>query len=648
MNKCILFPPRWSVAHPYLSLPCLTAYLNQQDIKIDQYDLNLEEFNYFMSIEFLNTCLCKILNKNISNEYKEIYRLIYNFICDNLDEFKFKIRDLESFLDFNNYKDMNTLLEEIHNFISVAFDQFNSDIDSINFDETLSIKNIKKILTDNEINPYIDFSNFIIKKENLLNYEFVAISVVIPNQIIPMLSLCYQLKKQKKNIHICIGGSCFSKIYYKIDIFDEIFKYFDSILMFEGEETLSKLILNLENDVTLENIPNLIYKDKDKIIYNDIKKSNIDLELLPPPIYGGLKLKEYASPEIILPYFISRSCYWGKCSFCDHDFGHDGKYRIKSVKKVIEDILILKNNYGSKYIYFVDEAIPPGYLDRLCDSLILNNVEITWFTCIKASEQFTEQLCEKMKKAGCVLVFIGIESCSEKVLNDMNKGITLKDIEVATNNLALSGIWVHGFLINDFPTEDFSDKMKTILKVFNGNIHSVGLSEFVLTKNSKIITNNLNFNLKNLKEKRDFSSMMDFEIEGKECNNSFKELANIYSKRIYNRLYPNEIFLREHLPIFLKHYNLVSNKAYLKSFIMDENLFDKKHLLYKEECNKTIIYNLKSKGAFSCEYNLKNLLDKVENINSAYQIKNLIAESEFENYEEIEEIMNLVFDYEAY
>ncbi len=644
MKRCLLFPPRWSTAHPYLSLPCLTGYLVEKGIEIDQYDLNLEEFKYFISKEFLENCMKRINNQDISYEEKEVYKLIYKFICSNRESFKSTIKDIEEFLDFNKYKNMKIFLEEMYNFISKAFEPYNTDIDNINFKEEVSIESLERIINCEKTNPYIEFANIIINKKKLLEYDFIGISIVVPTQIIPAITLCKELKRRKSNIHICIGGSAFSKIYYKIDKLKYLFNYFDSILMFEGEETLKSLLYNLENNKPLDNINNLIYKYGNDIRFNNIEKGNLDLEKIPIPNFKGLELSEYLSPEIILPYFVSRSCYWGKCAFCDHDFGHDGKYRIKSVEKVISDIKKLKEIYNAKYIYFVDEAIPPGFLNKLCDKIIENNIEVSWFTCIKASCNFTDELCEKMKLAGCKLVFIGIESFSEKVLKDMNKGINREDIEISTKNLENNGIWVHGFLINGYPSEDLSDKMETILGVFNGHIHSVGLSKFVLTKNSKIIVNNLNFKLKNVKENKDFSSILHFEMQGKEKDNSFEQLADIYSERIYNKLYPKHIFLREHLPIFIKHYDLINNKAYLKDIIKDEPVFDSNILLYNEYEDKTIIYNLKSKSAFVCEYKLKKLLEYIDGNKSSFEIKKLILSEYKYNYEEIEEILNTIFE----
>lgn len=328
--------------------------------------------------------------------------------------------------------------------------------------------------------------------------------------------------------------------------------------------------------------------------------------------------------------------------FCDHDFGLDGNFRIKSINKVIEDLTYLKTNYNVDNIHFIDEAIPPKYLEILCDKLIEINLGISWFTCIKASKNFTFDLGRKMKQAGCVMVNIGIESYSDKVLKDMDKGISLEDIQVTTDNLALNGIWVHAFLINNFPTEELEDKLKTILYVFNSNIHSVGLAEFLLSKNAKIIVNNLNLELESIEEKRDFSCILEFDIKGKDKNNTTDQISNIYSLKMHNVLYPTTFFLREHLLIFLKHYDLVINKAYLKLLTQD-NVFDINNLLYKEFNGKTLIYNLKTNSAFSCEYNLNNILDNIEDIKSIKQIRQLIQANNAENFYEIEQMLNIIF-----
>ena len=97
-----------------------------------------------------------------------------------------------------------------------------------------------------------------------------------------------------------------------------------------------------------------------------------------------------------------------------------------------------------------------------------------------------------------------------------------------------------------------------------------------------------------------------------------------------------------HRLIFLKHYDLVINKAYLKLLTQD-NVFDINNLLYKEFNGKTLIYNLKTNSAFSCEYNLNNILDNIEDIKSIKQIRQLIQANNAENFYEIEQMLNIIF-----
>lgn len=66
-----------------------------------------------------------------------------------------------------------------------------------------------------------------------------------------------------------------------------------------------------------------------------------------------------------------------------------------------------------------------------------------------------------MKCAGCQFVSIGVESCSQKVLDNMDKGITIEDIKITLDNMKRAGIWAHCFMINNFEGEDDHDRWNT-------------------------------------------------------------------------------------------------------------------------------------------------------------------------------------------
>lgn len=226
----------------------------------------------------------------------------------------------------------------------------------------------------------------------------------------------------------------------------------------------------------------------EKIIKTEIAKCLIPIEELPVPDYDDLDLDMYTSPKRILPYYVSRSCFWGKCAFCDCDYGYDGKYRVKSVNKVLRDISVLRKKYNTEMIYFIDEALSVHFIEKMCDAIDEDN-KFFWFAYIRANKKFTYELCKKMYDKGCRYLLVGIESCSENVLKEMNKGITTDDILTTVNNMDRAGIWLHTFLINDFPSEKYEDKLNTIFHIFQNNFHSVGLSQFTLPKNSKMYNN---------------------------------------------------------------------------------------------------------------------------------------------------------------
>ena len=121
----------------------------------------------------------------------------------------------------------------------------------------------------------------------------------------------------------------------------------------------------------------------------------------------------------------SRGCPF-KCTFCLKKMWGD-KYRVRSNEKVIEEIELLQSNYGVKAVYFQDLefCVHKKRVEDFCNKLMEKNIKLAW-ACSARLHDIDEKLGKLMKEAGCVRIIFGLESGSQKILDNVKKGINLK------------------------------------------------------------------------------------------------------------------------------------------------------------------------------------------------------------------------------
>jgi radical SAM superfamily enzyme YgiQ (UPF0313 family) len=145
----------------------------------------------------------------------------------------------------------------------------------------------------------------------------------------------------------------------------------------------------------------------------------------------------------------SRGCPY-RCAFCSKPLGY--KSVLRSVENIMAEVRMIED-LGFQAINFVDDSLGINSMRLLHLCQELGQEGITW-RCLLRAEQVTEELAQTMKSAGCVEVGIGIESGSDRILRNIQKGETVKVIEGGILTLKRAGIRVKGFFIVGLPGED--------------------------------------------------------------------------------------------------------------------------------------------------------------------------------------------------
>lgn len=222
-------------------------------------------------------------------------------------------------------------------------------------------------------------------------------------------------------------------------------------------------VLEICKGKTSKDIQGLTFKLNGSIISNQ-DRGLLSLDQLPIPAYHLLDPKKYGY-EILGNNFMvfegSRGCPY-KCIFC-LQIMYGNRYRKKSVSKLIAEVDYAIQQFGVEngYFYDLEFTLNKDLVNKLCDHLIERKYNFSW-ACQTRADSVDPQILKKMKEAGCKVIHFGIETGSEKILELINKKITIEEIEMGIEMTKRAGIETACFFMFGFPGETEVDFSKTI------------------------------------------------------------------------------------------------------------------------------------------------------------------------------------------
>lgn len=154
----------------------------------------------------------------------------------------------------------------------------------------------------------------------------------------------------------------------------------------------------------------------------------------------------------IIGYETSRGCWWGKCRFCGLNGQDRGRFRKKSVDKVLSDIEDMNQNYPARNIAMLDNAMPVSYHKDLIPALI-EHENYSPMAYVIRPDLSLENLVH-LAEANIRGIKPGIESLSSGLLKLMNKGVSARQNLMLLRNAASLGLYVAWNMLWGFPGED--------------------------------------------------------------------------------------------------------------------------------------------------------------------------------------------------
>ena len=552
MASVFLFtPPFTQLNTPYPGTVYLKGFLNTRNISCYQADLGIEVTDAIFSKQGLIDLFGEIdLNeKNISENSAKIIALKEDYIntIDQVIHFlRGKDASLAHVICLGDFLPEASRFEQIED-LEWAFGTMGKQ-DQAKYLSTMYLEDISDLIREC-IDPFFGFSryaerlgrsantfdelyallhgpetyvdNILLKilKQNLDNVQtlIVGISVPFPGNLYSSFRCAQFIKKNYPHIKIVMGGG-FPNTELRSLSDPRVFEFYDFICLDDGEAPLENIIKFSKGEIQLNELKRTFTLIDGAVTYinnpatKDYKQGEIGT-----PDYSDLFLDKYISAiEIMNPMHslwsdgrwnkltMAHGCYWGKCTFCDISLDYIKLYEPVAAALLADRVEELIKQTGQSGFHFVDEAAPPALMRAFAIEIIRRNIKISWWTNIRFEKSFTKDLCILLKASGCIAVSGGLEVASDRLLELIQKGVTVAQVAKVNRNFTEAGIMVHAYLMYGFPTQttqETIDALEMVRQLFSAGIMQSGFwHQFAMTEHSPVGLDPTFFKVKKINE----------------------------------------------------------------------------------------------------------------------------------------------------
>jgi radical SAM superfamily enzyme YgiQ (UPF0313 family) len=343
--------------------------------------------------------------------------------------------------------------------------------------------------------------------------KMLAVSVPFPGNLYTSLRCGQWVKQHYPSVKVTMGGG-FANTELRSLSDTRVFEFFDFISLDDGEAPIENLLAYIEGSKTLNELKRTFTMHDGAVTYfNNKTCRDYKQAELGTPDYSDFLLDNYISAiEVVNPMHrmwsdgrwnkltMAHGCYWGKCTFCDISLDYIKLYEPITAGLICDRMEEIIAQTGQNGFHFVDEAAPPALMRALSIEILRRKLTVSWWTNIRFEKSFTPDLCLLLKAAGCIAVSGGLEVASDRLLELIQKGITVSQVAKVNRNFTEAGIMVHAYLMYGFPTQtaqETIDSLEMVRQLFKaGVLQSAFWHQFTMTAHSPVGLHPELFNVK--------------------------------------------------------------------------------------------------------------------------------------------------------
>jgi len=257
----------------------------------------------------------------------------------------------------------------------------------------------------------------------------------------------------------------------------------DYVLLGEAEQSLQELIRALEKgQKDMLTIPGLAFMQQDAVIKTVRRSVMKDLDELPFPAWDLIDVEPYRKAWIKQKGYFSmnmattRGCPF-KCNWCAKPI-YGNRYNSRSPQHVVAELKMLKERYQFDHIWFCDDifGLKQGWVHEFANLTEQEGLQFRFKIQARADLLLQENYIRDLSRAGCENIWMGAESGSQKILDAMDKGISVSQIYEATRLLKNNQIHPSFFIQFGYPGETKEDILRTIDMIKELLPYEIGIS----------------------------------------------------------------------------------------------------------------------------------------------------------------------------
>jgi len=481
VSAALIQPPPGDLTGPYPALPYIKAYAEAHGHQVRVLDVGIDALWFFCQEDRLGSVLAQAAQRRAHLESQPVlspteqreYALLVSLaaldgnptaLLQRLAWF----RNRRTFHDYRTYKSACRALDALFELLSAV--HFPTVLTASEYPTAQEMNSFDRVLSHRNrwVNPYVAYyEDVLFAQLEKLNPLVVGISLEFASQSVQALALGNLIKERFPGVHVTMGGAYLSQwVLLMGDAqFGRLFTCTDSVVCGEGEESFTRLLECVAGQGDVREVPNLLARHPSSGEVTRFRELEYpDIEKLPVPDFSDLDLEDYLIPTPVIPYVISRGCYWGKCAFCQNRYGDSRmrRYQTVPVEKALTEMSELSERHGTNHFNFSNDVLDPAYLRRFSQALLSSGKKFVWNTDLRAEKSITRELCRSAAKAGLNSVAIGFESACQRTLDAMNKGKRVEDVRRVMKDLYDHGVAVQAMGILGFPGETEDEAELTI------------------------------------------------------------------------------------------------------------------------------------------------------------------------------------------
>lgn len=246
--------------------------------------------------------------------------------------------------------------------------------------------------------------------------------------------------------------------------------FIDAVCVGEGEDVFTEWVKAVDKGLPWDDIRGVAFRRSGAIVPHKGLPKTVDLNTMVRPAYHLVDMKRYITTRLFgerdFIAMMSRGCPH-TCTYCyETAFNINNSWRAVDPVRAVDEIEYLQKTYGVTALTFMDDLFfgKKKWAEQMADELIGRKIDMTFRADIRVDYVvgFGLEYMRKMRKAGFKMMFVGVESGSDRILKFIKKAITREKILESAEIFQGSGVSPHCAFMSGYPTETMEEVLQTL------------------------------------------------------------------------------------------------------------------------------------------------------------------------------------------